>query len=70
MFVYFGDESLVSYFVCKDFFSYYVGCLFVYGLVCKNSISYHLFTFVFIFITLGGGCKKDIAEIDVKVFCL
>ena len=55
-----------------NIFSQSVGCLFilfmVYFAVQKllSLIRSHLFIFVFMFIVLGGGSKKDIAVIYVK----
>ena len=61
---YFWGWSLVSHFICKYFlpflwlvFLYYL----CFPLLCKKPLSLirsHLFIFVFIFITLGGGSKK------------
>ena len=54
-----------------DMFSHSVGCLFVLFLVSfavqkpLSLIRSHLFIFVFIFITLGGGSKK-VATIHVR----
>ena len=48
------------------------GCLFILfrvSFVVQKLLSFirsHLFIFVFILITLGGGSKKDIAEIYIK----
>ena len=53
-------------------FSHSKGCLFVLFMVSfavqklLSLIRSHLFIFVFTFITLGGGSKKDIAVIYVK----
>ena len=41
-------------------------------MLCKtfNLIRFHLFIFVFIFITLGGGLKKICCNLCQRVFCL
>ena len=51
----------------------YLFILFMVSFAVQNLLSLirsHLFIFVFIAITLGGGSKKDNAEIYVWVFCL
>ena len=61
MFINFGDESLVSRFICN---SHSVGCLFVLFRVSfavqkpLSLIKSHLFIFVFTVITLGGGSEN------------
>ena len=58
-----------------NIFSHPVGCPFFLLLVSfavQKHLSFirsHLFIFVFIFITLGGGIKKDIIAMYVKVSC-
>ena len=55
-----------------NIFSHSEGCLFhlIYGFLCLQKLlsltRSQLFIFVFIFITLGGGSKKDLAAIYVK----
>ena len=55
-----------------NIFSHSEDCLFVLFMVSLavqkllSSIRSHLLIFVFIFITLGGGSKKDLAVIYVK----
>ena len=61
--VYFGDYSFVSCFICKYFVPFW-GLFFVFFMVSfavKKLLSFirsHLFIFVFISISLGGGSKK------------
>ena len=63
MFINFGDESLSIDSLAK-IFSHCVGCLFILFRVSfavqelLSLIRPHLFIFVFIVITLGGGCEK------------
>ena len=67
------NALLVAYFV--NIFSLSVDSLFVSFMVSfamqklLHLIRFHLFVFVFIFITLGGRLKK-ISVIFVRVFCL
>ena len=55
-----------------NIFSHSEGCLFILFMVSfavqklLSLIRSHLFIFVFIFITLGGGSKKDLAVVYVK----
>ena len=55
-----------------NIFSHSEGCLFILFMVSfavqklSSLIRSHLFSFAFIFITLGGGVKKDLAGIYVK----
>ena len=57
-----------------NIFSHSVGCLFVLFRVSfavqklSSLIRFHLFIFVFIVITLGGGSEKSIAMVYVRVF--
>ena len=59
-----------------NIFSHSVGCLFTLFMISfamqklLSLIRSHLFIFVFIFITLGDGSKKDIAAVYVRMFCL
>ena len=65
LFVCFGDSLLISYSFCKYFLPS-EGCLFILFMVSfavqniLNLLRSHLFIFVFIFITLGGGSKKTL----------
>ena len=62
---------MVGLFVCK-YVSHSVGCLFVLFMApfavqqLLNLIRSHLFIFVFIFITLGGGSKKILLQLMSK----
>ena len=55
-----------------NIFSHYVGCLFILFMVSfavpklLSLIRSHLFIFVFIFITLGGGSKKTLLRFMSK----
>ena len=67
----FGDSSLISYSFCKYFFPS-EGCLFILFMVSfavqeiLSLLRSHLFIFVFIFITLGGGSKKTLLQFMSK----
>ena len=71
--VYFGDKSFVRCFICK-YFLHSEGCLFMLFMVSFavqklwGLISSHLFIFVFISITLGGGSKKDLVVYVKDIF--
>ena len=61
-----------------NIFSHSVGCLFIFFMVSfavqklLNLIRSHLFIFVFIFITLGGGSKRayyDLCQRVLPMFC-
>lgn len=64
---------LVHCFVCKYFLLFWgLSFQLVYSLLCCEKkllsfIQFHLFIFVFIFMTLRGGSEKDLAEIYVTV---
>ena len=59
-----------------NIFSHSVDCLFILFMVSfavqklLSSIRSHLFTFVFISITLGGGSEKILLQLCQRVFCL
>ena len=59
-----------------NIFSHSEGCLFILFLVSfavqklLSLIRSHLFIFVFIFITLGGGSKRSCCNLCQRVFCL
>ena len=74
LFVYFGDESLVSCFICKCFLPYWcrLSCLW-FPLLYKGFFSLirsHLFIFVFIFITLDSGSRRPCGNLSQRLFCL
>ena len=60
-FIYFGNQSFVS---CFIYYYYSEGCLFTLLIVSfavqklLSLIRFHLFTFVFISVTLGGGSQR------------
>ena len=78
LFVYFGDQSLVGYWFA-NIFSHCEGCLFILFMVSfavqklLSFIRYHLFIFLFISITQGGGSKKILlqfmSESVLPMFC-
>ena len=81
LFVYFGDWFLVSCFICKDFCPFCVlSFCFVYDFFCcaklLGLIRYHLFIFVFTFISQGGKSEKlclcflEVLQYSVLYLCL
>ena len=68
--------SVVSFANIANIFSHSEGCLFILfmvSLAVQNLLSLirsHLFIFVFIFITLGGGSKRSCYDLCQRVFCL
>ena len=79
VFIYLGDQFLVSHFVCKFLFSHFVGLYFVLFIVSfavqklLSLIRSCLFMLVFIFITLGSGSEKILlwfmSESILPMFC-
>ena len=70
--LYILEINPLSVALLANIFSHSEACLFVLLMVSfamqklLSFIKSHLFIFVFIFITLGGGSKKDLAAIYVK----
>ena len=67
----FGEQSLVSHFLCKYFLPFHglpFGLFMIFFAVQKllSLIRSHLFVFVFIFIILGGGSKKILLQLMKK----
>ena len=74
----FWEKFLIGHFICKYFLPFWGFLIFFYGFLCCTKalklIWSHLFVFVFIFITLRGGSKKNIflwftSECVLCMFC-
>ena len=71
--LYILEINPLSVTLLSNIFSHSVGCLFVLFMVSfavqkvLSLISSHLFAFVFIFVTLGGVCKKYCCDLCQRV---
>ena len=73
LFVDFGEQSLVSHFLCKYFLPFHglpFGLFMIFFAVQKllSLIRSHLFVFVSVFITIRSGLKKDIPVIYIREY--